>query len=96
MYRIHGNNFKTISSLAFGIYKSNFMEKENISIIKGDLYNFIKEGYKGGYVDVFITYGKNLFIYDVNSLYPYIMKNCKLPVGEPIAKKKNIFFFLEI
>lgn len=43
--------------------------------------------YKGGRVEVYKTFGKNLFYYDVNSLYPYVMLN-KMPVGSPIRTKK--------
>ncbi len=45
---------------------------------------FIKEAYYGGRTEVF-KHGKienqNIFVYDVNSLYPYVMKNSKFPVG---------------
>nr|WVH37955.1 DNA polymerase [Fomes fomentarius] len=36
-------------------------------------YLFIKKGW--GQVDVYIPYGKKVYWYDVNSLYPYIMRN---------------------
>lgn len=34
-------------------------------------------------VDVYIPKGFNIFGYDVNSLYPYIMKFMQMPVGIP-------------
>lgn len=48
---------------------------------------FRKNYYKGGRVEVYKCYGKNLFYYDVNSLYPYVMLE-KMPVGTPIKTKK--------
>ena len=47
------------------------------------MYEFIKDSYYGGAVDVYKPYGKNVYRYDVNSLYPYIMKNYPMPVGQP-------------
>jgi hypothetical protein len=38
-------------------------------------------GYYGGHVDTYIPYGEDLYYYDVNSLYPYAMKNYPMPCG---------------
>ncbi|KAJ3220452.1 hypothetical protein HK099_004345 [Clydaea vesicula] len=49
-------------------------------------------GYYGGLVDVYETFGENLFYYDVNSLYPFAMLK-DMPVGnpvEPVRKSKLI------
>lgn len=40
-------------------------------------------GYYGGRCDVFKRYGNDLYCYDVNSMYPYVMKNNKYPIGAP-------------
>lgn len=55
----------------------------HIPIITGDTYLDIKDGYTGGSVDVYKPYGKNIFHYDVNSLYPFVMINFPMPVGSP-------------
>lgn len=34
----------------------------------------MREGYYGGATDYYKKYGKKLYYYDVNSLYPYVMK----------------------
>nr|YP_009486079.1 hypothetical protein [Cantharellus lutescens]AWA82204.1 hypothetical protein [Cantharellus lutescens] len=67
------------------------------------MYEFFKSGYTGGSVDVYIPYGKNLFSYDVNSLYPYVMKSFPMPVGNPIQFEgditlvnKDAFGFFEV
>ena len=51
--------------------------------IRGEVYKFIKTSYTGGAVDIYKPYGKKVYRYDVNSLYPYIMANNPLPVGQP-------------
>ena len=58
-------------------------DEANILNIKGEVYEFIKRSYTGGAVDVYRPYGKNIYRYDVNSLYPTIMRNNPMPVGHP-------------
>nr|QNH92683.1 hypothetical protein [Wolfiporia cocos] len=69
----------------------------------GDIYNDIRSGYTGGATDVYIPYGENVFLYDVNSLYPTVMANCPMPVGKPVFfegnirnKDKNAFGFFRV
>lgn len=82
LFRIDVLRFPTISSLAFGIFRSNFLLKDiKIPLIFNEIYKYIKDSYTGGSVDVFKPYGENIKGYDVNSLYPYIMKYCKMPVA---------------
>ena len=67
--------------------------------IKGEIYKFIQEGYSGGAVDVYKPYGRNIHRYDVNSLYPYIMRNYPMPIGKPTffeGNKENILNILHI
>lgn len=49
--------------------------------------SFVRESYKGGYVYVNPKYQnkeiENVTVYDVNSLYPHVMKSCELPYGKP-------------
>lgn len=75
LFRINIHKYPTISSLAFAIYRSNFLFDFKIPLISGQIYDDLKKGYTGGAVDVYKPYGENIFRYDVNSLYPYIMKN---------------------
>jgi DNA polymerase elongation subunit (family B) len=46
---------------------------------------FIREGYYGGHTDVYEPRGNNVTIYDVNSLYPYIMATYDMPGGKPLC-----------
>lgn len=76
-------NIPTLSSLAFKIFRSNFMKSNiKINITNYEEYQDFKEAYRGGAVDVYKPYGKDLFYYDVNSLYPSVMKFKPYPVGD--------------
>lgn len=47
------------------------------------MFKFFKKGYTGGSVDVYKSMGENIYRYDVNSLYPHVMKSFPMPVGSP-------------
>ncbi len=66
------------------------MKDFKIPIISGKLFLDLKKSYTGGSTDMYIPYGENIFGYDVNSLYPTIMKNEKMPVGKIIYFKGDI------
>jgi hypothetical protein len=93
--RINAIKYPTLSSLAFAIYRSNFMEdKYEIKKIYGEIYDFIKKGYYGGAVDVYIhkpDINQVVYRYDVNSLYPYVMKNYDMPTGNPQYFEGDIY-----
>lgn len=79
MYRVDIHKYPTLPSLAFAIFRSNFMTNVNIPIISGSMFDFFfHKGYTGGStggsVVVYKPFGKKVFRYDVNSLYPYVMK----------------------
>jgi len=46
------------------------------------MFNDLKKSYTGGSTDMFIPEGENIFCYDVNSLYPSVMKNYDMPIGK--------------
>ena len=85
-YSLNIHNFPTLPSLAFGIYRAKYLNDHKIPLITGQIFKDIREGYSGGATDVYKPFGNNIFRYDVNSLYPYIMKSMSMPVG-------NITFF---
>ncbi|MFH7836407.1 MAG: DNA polymerase [Candidatus Aenigmatarchaeota archaeon] len=45
--------------------------------------NFFRYGYYGGRVEVFKLFGRNLYYYDFNSLYPYVMQKYSYPLLIP-------------
>jgi hypothetical protein len=59
------------------------MDENNIAQLSGKIEKDIRKGYTGGSVDVFIPQGKNIKCYDVNSLYPFVMYSCEMPIGKP-------------
>jgi len=65
----------TISGLALKLFISKFY-KENLPYInKASVYRDIKKAYYGGITEVYKPFGENLYLYDVNSLYPYVAYN---------------------
>lgn len=44
-------------------------------------YKFIRDSYYGGRTEVFRRYGKDLYYYDINSMYPDVMRNNDYPCG---------------
>jgi hypothetical protein len=83
--------YPTLSSLAFAIFRAQFLGDSKIPLLQGKIYDFIKQSYTGGAVDVFqpTSEGK-VYRYDVNSLYPYVMKEFPMPSGTPIYFEGDI------
>jgi DNA polymerase elongation subunit (family B) len=77
------HKYLTLPSLAFAIFRSNFMDEENIPQLSGKIADDIRKGYTGGAVDMYIPKGKNIKCYDVNSLYPSAMFKYDMPIGTP-------------
>jgi len=77
-----GNLKATMSSLAFNAFRNKFSFKEQIWIhAKERCIKLERKAYRGGITDVFL-HNKPVFCVktDINSMYPYIMKNCLIPV----------------
>jgi hypothetical protein len=102
-FRVDAFKYPTISSLAFAIYRTNYLKNYKIPLIDGKIYKDIKLSYTGGACDVYKPFGKQVYCYDVNSLYSSIMENALMPVGSPtyfegdISKiEKDPFGFFEV
>lgn len=104
------NKFRlSTSSIAMQIFKKNFGKKEELIYrLKEREDNFIRRGYIGGRNEIYkpIVDGKSYY-YDINSLYPFIMKTKKVPIGFPTFREpkffsdpsfnlKNFYGFLEV
>ncbi len=81
-------NCPTTASLAMKVYKTLFPDdyEEVVSTnYLGEWGSFIedvvRQGYYGGRTEVFIPELANGYHYDVNSLYPYVMKVNEFPTG---------------
>jgi hypothetical protein len=57
--------------------------ENKLPITIGKIYSDIKKSYTGGAVDVYLPYGEDLYLYDINSLYPSVMREFPMPVGQP-------------
>lgn len=91
----------SLPSLAMKIFRTKFLNCDiPIPSPMEDL--FIRKSYYGGATDIYECYAKDLYYYDVNSLYPYAM--CKPMPYEILEKGKNLslnqlnnfFGFLEV
>jgi len=73
-YCIDITSILSASSLSLKILRQQFL-KQDIPILTQGEDNYIRKGYFGGATDIYRCYGENIHYYDVNSLYPYAMKN---------------------
>ena len=102
-FKVNIHSVLTLPALAMKIYKSQFMPDNTIYQLLGPIDNDIRQSYTGGAVDVYKPHNRissylssikalfnKLYIYDVNSLYPFIMANTPMPVGKPVPFSGNI------
>jgi hypothetical protein len=98
-YSVNITSYKTLPSLAMGIFTSNYYDEElDIRMIKGQVEKDIRSAYFGGAV---MVVGKSKVIrkgngYDMNSQYPNAMLQ-DMPIGNPTLTTEkdleNIFGF---
>jgi hypothetical protein len=82
---INITNIVSISSLALKTFLTNYYDEERtpIHIPRYKQHKDIKNAYYGGRTEVLKTYGEDLYLYDVNSLYPSVMLK-DMPIGNMI------------
>ena len=73
-FKVDIESVYSTATLALKVYRTHF-QQESIYILPASKDYFIRKGYFGGGTDVYKAYGKKLYYYDVNSLYPYAMLN---------------------
>jgi hypothetical protein len=92
LFKVDIHKYPTLPSLSFGIYRSNFLKESYfIPLIHGELYNDLKKAYTGGSVDVYKSHGRKVNRYDVNSLYPSVMRDNPMPTSFPTYFEGDIF-----
>ena len=87
LFKISIHKFPTLSSIAFAIFRTHFLLIDTIPQLSGQIATDIRSSYTGGAVDMYIPRppkGVKIYGYDVNSLYPYVMKEFDMPTGKPI------------
>lgn len=93
LFKISVHKYPTLSSLAFAIFRTHFLKLNEISQLSGQIARDIRQSYTGGSVDVYIPTnedGVNVYGFDVNSLYPFVMENNVMPIGNPTFFQGNI------
>jgi len=92
-FKLNIINYPTTPSLAFKIYRSQFLPKDLINMLTGDIEIDIRKSYTGGAVDMYLPTNNQedkIYTYDVNSLYPFVMKTYDMPIGNPTYFEGNI------
>lgn len=89
-YNVDITTILSTSTLSLKIFRQQFLD-QNIEILKNSEDTFIRRGYFGGATDYYKAYAKNLYYYDVNSLYPSAMLN-PMPgkISQRIRNMNNI------
>ena len=77
------------ATLSLKIFRSHFLDKP-IFTLPSNIDHLIRNAYYGGGTDVYKKYGKNLYYYDVNSLYPFVMAFTPMPIGKGKAFQGDI------
>jgi hypothetical protein len=82
-FKVDYSHCVSLPHLALEVYRSKFLKSNKlIRLLSNRHYNFIKQSYKGSIVSVFKPFGKNLYFYDINSLFSAMMLK-SLPVSTP-------------
>lgn len=77
----------TIASLSLYLYRRKF-QKYILFKPRPVVDEFISKAYAGGRVEVFQTGSHDhVNTFDMNSMYPAVMRNAKFPVGTPVVAK---------
>lgn len=85
-YQVDIEDTMTVSALSMRIFRCHYLDDENyhLPIPNRNEDTFTRRGYYGGHVDVYKPGGKNVYVYDVNSLYPFVMDSFPMPCGIPV------------
>jgi len=87
---INSKNILSLTSVSAKVFAFISTDKQkNIKKLNATEDTFIRKAYYGGRNEIYEPIGYNVFYYDVNSLYPYIMKNHNLPIGSPVFYDAN-------
>lgn len=92
-WNLNINNYPTLPSLAFALFRAHYLKENTVVDISGKIYKDIKQSYTGGAVDMYIPQKENnekIYGYDVNSLYPSQMKDKLMPVSDIVYFEGDI------
>ncbi len=100
-FKVDIESVYSTATLSLKIYRTKFQE-DPIPILPANIDSFIRISYYGGGTDVYKAWGLVVHYYDVNSLYPYAMKNpmpynlIKIHNNMDNIKLENFFGFIEV
>lgn len=82
--KIDAWNCLSLASISLAAFRTNYYDHNKTPVVKLSTYkdSFVRKAYLGGIVDVYKPYLTDGYHYDVNSLYPYIMKTNNVPIGQ--------------
>jgi DNA polymerase type B, organellar and viral len=84
MYKYNLTDRTTLPGIAYDIWAINYYDQEiGLKLLKGPIEKEIRSGYFGGNVNVYKHKGLKLYIYDINSQYPYALCQA-MPIGNPV------------
>lgn len=92
-FKLNPSNYPTLPSLAFNLFTTKYLKRDSIHMLSGEIANNIRQSYSGGAVDMYLSKSLNsreIYAYDVNSLYPFVMKDKGYPIGPPTYFIGNI------
>lgn len=99
LVNINTHTILSISSVSYNIFRKAFPDKfKLIPTFNSGLDDYIRPSFFGGRTEIYkpITENNNSYYYDINSLYPFIMKTKKFPLGLPTKYDKASLNALDI
>lgn len=81
----------TIASTSMYGFKNYLKERKMFFNVLKDysVDNYIRKSFYGGRVEIFNMYGKNIYAYDVTSMYPYVMREGIMPFGKYVKMEEG-------
>lgn len=82
----------TLPSTAMKVFRTEYLKQELTVPFNNDVRSFLREGYVGGRVEVFNAgYYRRINVYDVNSLYPSVMHDTRVPTSGEVQWTRRLF-----
>jgi hypothetical protein len=69
--------------MTYQALRVNALPEDKIVVLNGVAMNTVKQAYYGGISEAYIPQGRVIKSFDVNSLYPSVMRDEYMPVGQP-------------